>query len=82
MNKLNETRGFSSEEKTSTDAARDSYTPPRTWRSSVEAEGGFCGSIPETTPEDEPNISISAQDVGADTNYFTPGTAEDNAWDY
>ncbi|MDO4181685.1 MAG: hypothetical protein Q4D36_10405 [Bacteroidales bacterium] len=68
------------------------YLPPKTQRTLVEAEGGFCAASGDDVPPsntDEPNITIEAQPIGIISDYengtVTGGdgsTSVDKGWDY
>lgn len=54
------------------------YEVPLTTYSEVELEGTFCASIVDEDKQDNSNISIESQEIGATSDYFT----NDSDWDY
>lgn len=66
------------------------YEPPRTKKTGVETESGFCGSIVDDNPDtSEKNISIEAQEIGIITDYDRGtvtggdgGVSVSPGWDY
>lgn len=61
------------------------YMPPKTKRTEVEAEGGFCdGSVVTDDNQDKNAVTIEEQEVGTISNYYSDedGNAISNGWDY
>lgn len=62
------------------------YMPPKTKRTLVEAEGGFCNgsSVVTDDNQDKNAVTIEAQEVGTVSNYYSDenGNPIDNGWDY
>lgn len=56
------------------------YVPPMTTRIGVETEGGFCTSIVKDE-DDQSQININSQGVGASSNYFDNEDSSLNDWD-
>lgn len=54
------------------------YETPQTTFVEVELEGNFCASVVDEDKQSEPTISITNQEVGAESNYFK----DDANWDY
>lgn len=55
---------------------KEIYEAPVTCRTQVEMEGTFCGSIIKN--EEKNNVTITEQEVGAESDYFSSGAD----WDY
>lgn len=54
------------------------YETPQTTFVEVELEGNFCTSLVDEDKQSKPTVSITNQEVGAESNYFEDGTG----WDY
>lgn len=55
---------------------KEDYEAPVTSWTQVEMEGTFCGSIIKN--EEKNNVTITEQEVGAESDYFSSGAD----WDY